>query len=180
MKHDRTVGALLDKLARLTGVPQLQERFGKPRRRPLRWLPLLVIIVATAAGGVIAILPNLQTLGIAMMALCFSLSSLVTAIGPLRPWGSCELIDERDRQERSRAYLFALSGILFVSIASLLCLVAVLITTDLARERIAVFAVYAALYQIVLISTLPTLYVSWLSSPLRLDSDDDSHLLHIT
>ena len=173
MKDGKTIFERLDDVARLTGVPQLREQFASPRRRPMRWSPLVMLVVATIAYGMMVASPKLQPVGMLLMGPCMGLSSVFGIIGPLRPWGKVELADERERLERSRAYLFAFTVAFVAGYLAFLGLGFALLVTAVARERLAGLIMYFAMYQFILITTLPTLYASWTTLPLPLDGDDD-------
>lgn len=173
MSNGKTMLEKLDDVARLTGVPQLQDRIAAPRRRPMRWSPLIMIVVATIAYGAMVASPRLQFLGQMLIAPCMGLSSLFMIFGPLRRWGELEQVDERERLERSRAYLFAFTVALIAGYLGFLGLGFALLVTGIARERLAGLTIYFAMYQFILIATLPTLYASWTIAPLPLEGGDD-------
>ena len=173
MKSGKTTLEWFDDVARLTGVPQLHEYFTAPRRRPMRWSPLVMLVAATAAYGLMVVSPRLRFFGMLLIGPCMVLTSVFGIIGPLRPWGNVERADERDRHERSRAYLFAFTIAFVAGYLAFLGLGFALLVTDVARERLAGLIMYFAMYQFVLITTLPTLYASWTIALLPCDSDDD-------
>ena len=144
----------------------------------MRWSPLVMIVVATIAYGTMLVSPQLRFLGQMLIAPCIGLSSLFMIFGPLRRWGELEQVDERERLERSRAYLFAFTVALIAGYLAFLGLGFALLVTGIARERLAGLIIYFALYQFILITTLPTLYASWTIAPLPFDSGDDLALEH--
>ena len=173
MKDDKTVLERFDDFAKLTGVPQLQERFAAPRRRPMRWSPLVMIVVATLGYGTQIASSRLQFVGMMVMAPCIGLTSLFLIFGPLRRRGDVEEADEREQLERNRADLFAFAVTFVAANVAFFGLGFALLATEMARQRLAGLAVNFVMYQFILITTLPTLYASWSVKQLQPDSDDD-------
>jgi len=163
----------LDAIARLTGIPQLTMRIH--RRRPMRWLPLGVLLVATIGlVAMIALQSSSYFLGMFPVTIATAFGSYFMMRGPIKPWGAWqELTDERDQKERARAYLFTFSVMLGVSYFGFIGLAVMLILATRPTIQLAAAMMWFANYLVVLYATLPTLYASWTTKPLPSALDDD-------
>ena len=124
----------LDDLARLTGIPQLNDRLaaGTQRRRHLRWTPIIALAIATI--GVIAVAREsnigMLVLGVGeVTTFCFPL------FGPIKPSGTLAGVDERDRQLRRDGYFPSLAFVRAGPLLRLFALPAVAFGTVWDRVR---------------------------------------------
>ncbi|WP_267388097.1 hypothetical protein [Sphingomonas sp. GC_Shp_3] len=164
----KTIAQYLDDSVRWTRIPAI---VAPPRRRPLRMWSTLAILAATGALVVAIFWPALRWPGYAVLIAAFGIANFMPIFGPLKPWGGTEPIDERERANRARAFLIALSVISVVAVAGLWTIVALSIMgnwdVDLLRQTNIDLAFYiAALY-----SALPTCIASWTEPRLRDDED---------
>lgn len=175
MRKAKTIVERLDDLAFLTGIPQRSESIFLRRRRPMRWLPLAALIAATVVCAVMVASPGMEGIYVGLLSPLLGWGSTFALKGPPYPWGwgGHVLIDERDRVERSRAYLFAFAVAFVIGVIALLCLGGAALMTDIARERLGYLIIGCVMYQIILLETLPTLYASWTPIPLPPAEDDD-------
>lgn len=155
----------LDDAANLTGIPQISARLAtqQQRRRHLRWWPIFALAVATF--GLCLSFVNLG-LGLIFLALPQSWSAFIAMFGPVKPWGTLEGVDERDIEVRRSAYLFGLAGTsLFMLTAMGLLVVVAFLYRWTAGALVQGFAALW-LYDLLLLTVLPTLHASWATQPL--------------
>lgn len=156
----KSVIARLDALANRTGIPQLYEV--NPRRRPMRWLPILSITV-----GTIGIVMTLAGAWFGETVVMFALlpSGWMPLLGPVKPLNWSKTVDERDIQVRSAAYLATLPVILIAAIILLAVLpwrvMMRLHGTDMfGMIEVSNLGLYSAVYLGILWNSIPTLYAS--------------------
>lgn len=157
--------ATLDDLSRRTGIPALAE--GRPRRRQLRWTPVIALALATAGIAIefVSARPQLS-LGYALLIIGFLTATFCPLYGPLKPWGTIEPVDEWDRDMRRRAFLV---GFASMAVAGLILFWGIAAAAALANWQgsdIALRATGCAFFLMTLYGAVPTLYASWATRPL--------------
>jgi len=170
MSHNSGRKGMLERLddsVRWTGIPAIAA--GHPRRRSLRWPSVAVLVLATAGFLVGFGQPN-QWWGYAILMLGFGLANLMPILGPVKPWGGPERVDEFDRALRARAFLAAFSALAAVAVIGLWAIVGLSLvqgwTADALRSTIMKLAfVLATIY-----TAGPTCYASWARAPI--DDED--------
>ncbi len=87
--HDKLIHGL-DAAAERSGLAAVATR--PLRRRHLRWTP--VAALALAAGGMAFALARPDRFALALSFVVFgnSIAAMLTALGPLKPWGSAERV----------------------------------------------------------------------------------------
>jgi hypothetical protein len=154
----------LDDSVRWTGIPALAER--GVRRRHRRWLPIAALVWSTAGLLFSLLRPDIFWVGYAFLITGSSIGNFGPMFGPLIPFMSPEPIDERQRSERSDAYLVAFTVIGMVAFVGMLVLAAVTVLQDWPRDLLVKEMIALALYLFALLTTLPTLYASWKTRPI--------------
>ena len=159
----------LDDAVEWTGIPALSMR--PPRRRPMRWFPIAVLVVATLGLGILLFGSQVAYwIGYAVMMVGFSLSVWLPVKGPIKPWMAVhEKIDEHDEAMRKDAYLAVLPLILGVSFMALTGLPALATIQQWSTNRLFQSCWPLGIYLIVLWNAVPTLYASWKWRPLDED-----------
>jgi len=161
----------LDAAAEWTGVPALAHR--QPRRRAMRWLPILPLLLACA--GVVLCIAGYNGLwsGYSMVMVGFIVSVWIPMFGPLKPWGTCnESVDERERDLRRRAFFVTVSIIALTATMALL-LLPVLVAAGQWAPDLLVRRVNALGFTLFTVfNALPTLYASWAMRPLPVDAEE--------
>ena len=157
----------LDDSVRWTGIPAVAA--GHPHRRSLRW-PSVAVLVLAGAGFLVGFGQPNQWWGYAILMLGFGLANLMPILGPVRPWGGPERVDEFDRALRARAFLAAFSALAAVAVIGLWAIVGLSLvqgwTADALRSTIMMLAfVLATIY-----TAGPTCYASWARVPI--DDED--------
>jgi hypothetical protein len=107
MDERKTIPQRMDDMVRWTGIPAFAQ--GKPRRRPLRWMSTLAAVGALA-GFVVSMAGGFEGptmwVGYSVLMAAFTVGTCLQIVGPLKPFGSRERVDEFDQALRNRAYLF--------------------------------------------------------------------------
>lgn len=167
---DRTILQRLDGLVGWTGIPQLAS--GHPRRRPMRW-PAATALALAAGGYALNLLGGLQgaafAIGMGMQALAMAASGFIAGLGPVKPFGSTERVDEWDRALRTRSYMAAFTTFVFATAAASFLLLAAL-AFDVPRDVIMRGTMATIFLLEIIVMILPTAYASW---AVRWDGDDD-------
>jgi len=166
----------LDALANRTGIPSVYKSLDEmnPRRRPMRWLPILSITLGTIG---IAMTLFGAFLGEIVVILGFLPSGWMPLFGPVKPLGWSKTVDERDVQVRSSAYLATLPVILIASVALIAPLpwrtsVALQGADDFDRLMTLTRTSTSATFFILIVwNSVPTLYAS-----LKWPAEDDDDL----
>ena len=156
----------LDDLARLTGIPQLNDRLatGTQRRRHLRWTPMIALAIATA--GIIAVALDSQV-GMFLLGVGELMAGFLSVFGPIKPWGTLAGVDERDRQLRRDSYFVALAVMGAVAVLGLFALTGLAFFAAWDRARLLFFIPAFSAYLVCLWVTIPTLYASWTTRPIE-------------
>jgi len=167
---NRSLFAWLDDMVRWTGIPALAE--GKPRRRPLRGPATLALVLAVIGYAVVLWSQQRATLGYSVLIVGFSIGNFMKLLGPLKPFGSIERVDEWDQAARSRSIVFTYMMISVTVPLGLLLLVATanLAGWDMLRLSQAVMA--TAFLLMTIFSALPTAHASW---AVRWERDEDQN-----
>ncbi|WP_294334004.1 hypothetical protein [uncultured Sphingomonas sp.] len=157
--------ATLDELSRRTGIPALAE--GRPRRRRMRWLPLLALTLA-ATGVVIEFLLSGRQfyLGYALVMVGFVGGVMFPLYGPVKPWGTAETVDEWDRDLRRRAFLVTFASMAVAGLILFWGIAAIAALQGWSGADLSLRAMGCAFFLMTLYSAVPTLYASWATRPL--------------
>lgn len=161
----------LDAVANRTGIPALAE--GRPRRRLLRWTPLVALTLA-CAGLTVAFLSSGRNLylGQSLLVVGFTIGTFCQLYGPIKPWGTTgETVDEWDRDLRRRAFLAGFAAMALAGLALFWTIAAAAALRNWSGPDMAVRAMGCAFFLMALHGTVPTLYASWATRPL--DPADD-------
>lgn len=155
--------AWLDRSVMWTGVPALATE--TPRRRHLRWLPLIALLVSSA-GLLWCLLHAGRSywLGYTLIMVGFFIANLMPIWGPLRRF--TERADEFERQQRRDSLLVGLAAVAVAGIGGIWLTVGML-ATELWSAPVAQQELTAlAFYMMALFSAVPTLHASWRTRPL--------------
>jgi hypothetical protein len=168
----------LDALANVTGIPQLTMR--TPRRRPMRWLPVVTMVAATGALAVAMIAPDHDIYARGLLYVCFICAIFMSQFGPIkrgtRYTSQDEKIDEWDMALRARAYPFSYWVMALLSSEGFILLSGFAGYQEWSMKQLERVMFDFAFYMLVLFLSLPTLYASWTTKPLR-PTDDDADSL---
>jgi hypothetical protein len=166
-----TIAERLDWLVHKTRLDILTPQ-GAPRRRNLRWLPLLILLVMPAAYlAMVATLPGalrrggigLPAVAIILFSLAFGAALLIRLFGPRVGWEGGAL-DERELILRARAG--SISGMVLAALCALGCFYGGYAAVFGAwMPRSALEWVYLGLMIQAYALTLPVLVASWLQPP---------------
>lgn len=159
----------LDAAAAWTGIPGLVAQ--PPHRRPMRWLPVAVLAVATAGLAVLLFGPMpAYWIGYAVLIMGFCLSAWIPLKGPIKPWMTVtERVDEHDEAMRKDAYLAVLPLILLVAVLALTGPPALAVIGRWSTPQLFQRCWPLGFYLIVLWNAVPTLYASWKWRPVDED-----------
>lgn len=177
MAEDRkTTLQRMDGLLEWTGFPRRVREQKSVRLRRLKWLPLLVLLMAFAGliltfkypvyGGVFGSWPVLLGVAIAQW-------------GPMRPKKPGEDMDERDTLWRTRSNLFAYATISIVAMIGTMglgCYIvwsAIVLQAPPSMEALGYGTLSGAYFLFVLFVTLPTLHASWTMPEIIEDEPED-------
>lgn len=163
MTH-KTFAERLDDSVRWTGIPALAA--GTQHRRPLRWTSLAILLLATGGIGATLYGASLYLPGQAVTMLCFGMAGFVRLLGPVKPFGTAEQVDERERAEREHAHMLGHWTTMALAIAGLWIIVALSMIASWDVVRLQGELVTLAFYLMTLSAILPTVYASWRYRPL--------------
>lgn len=158
-KFNERFFARLDAAAERTGVPEMAR--GEQSRRRLRWLPLIPL--ALASGGLLASLirTELINMGLVLVMLSYTIAVILPILGPLKPWGTPERVDEFDRALRTRAMLAGYAAASVAAFVGIWVIVGLATIANWPRETMIGNLAALAFYLLTLHSTVPTLHASW-------------------
>lgn len=172
MDRKKTILDRLDDSVRWTGLAEVAQ--ARPRRRHLRWLP--VVALTTGTAGMLTVITWPQGyhyfIGHAGVIFGFLIGSWLPLFGPLKPWGTLEAVDEFDRALRRDAFFVGFATISIVAFLGIWLLVGVTVTEGLTRDALLRAMTSFGLYLLSLYSAVPTLYASWTTRPI-IDDDSD-------
>ena len=158
----------LDDLARLTGMPALSARMAKGgQRRHLRWFPIAALLLVSSGMAVMLGSPHRSWLGYTILMVGNVISAWLPLFGPVKPWGTLEGTDERDRQVRRDAYFATFATISLVAVLGLLLLMGLALLDRWKIETLIFNMVGLVLFLISLWEIIPTLHASWASRPIE-------------
>jgi hypothetical protein len=150
-----------------------RSRFFRPVRdaapgRRTRWLPIVVLVMATAGLVAVALTPVLlYWIGNSLLVIAISLASITQLKGPLRPKHPLDSADEREEAWNRQASWAAFATVAIVAMIGIGALGLWLIGAVLLHwgqptiPGIGRVLVSFALYLMVLLTTIPTLHASW-------------------
>lgn len=160
----------LDDLANLTGIPQFSARFAARTQHGLhlRWMPIIALALATAGIAIAAAAPRPENvLGISLLVFAQAIASTLSLLGPIKPFGTLDGVDERDRQLRRDGYLAASAVTSAVAILALVALTGLALIEPWDRNRLLFMMPVLSFYLLCLLLTIPTLYASWATRPIE-------------
>lgn len=161
----------LDALSRRTGIPAFAE--GKPRRRLLRWTPVVALALAIPGLGIdLLSTARLAFFGHALLTCGFVIAVFCPIFGPIKPWGTVESVDEWDRDLRRRAFLVAFASMAFAGLALFCTITAAAALDNWPASATSFRAMGCAFFLMTLYSAVPTLYASWATRPLDPAEDE--------
>jgi hypothetical protein len=159
----------LDAAAEPTGIPAYIS--GKVRRRHLRWLPVLAI--GLASGGMALMLAFVgwreRIAGNVVLMLGFAVAMLLPILGPVKPWGGPERVDEFDRATRRDAFLTGFASVSFAAVLGIWLSIALALLGNWNRESLIQVLCALTFYLLTLYSSVPTLHASWATRPVGED-----------
>ena len=85
-------------------------------RRPLRWASTIALMFSFVGFIMLFVWPSRQWAVLFLLIIGNGLGSYMPVFGPLKLWGSTELVDERERGVRAQVYLIALSALAFTGV----------------------------------------------------------------
>lgn len=165
--RDKTILERLDDSVRWTGIPDLAQ--GHPRRRPLRWPSLFVLILAVVGFALDFGQPRPWS-GYALLMLGFGLANFIPIWGPIKPWGSQERIDEFDRTLRARAFLVAFMALGGVAVIGLWLIAGISALQDWNANTLRGTVMRLGFLLATIFTAGPACYASWAQVPLN-DND---------
>lgn len=154
----------LDRSVEWTGIPALAA--GEPRRRHLRWFPLIALGCASAgfAWCLLHAWGRSYWIGYALIMIGFCLANLMPIWGPLRRFN--ERADEFEQSQRRDSFLVGLAAVAVAGFAGV-WLTAGLLAANTWPASVAQQELMAlGFYMMALFSAVPTLHASWRTQPL--------------
>ena len=115
---DKSFLMRLDDLARWPVIKLFGEH--PPQRRPWRWTSTFILLAAVIGYACLVFWPTRVGVGFSIAILANSFAYPIKAYGPIKPWGSLENVDEREKVVRAETYLISLS---ILSITAIICLI---------------------------------------------------------
>ncbi len=161
----------LDDLSRRTGIPAFAE--GQPRRRLLRWTPVVALAMAIPGLGIEFLSTGRQAFyGHALLTYSFVIATFCPIFGPVKPWGTADWIDEWDRDLRRRSFLVAFASMAFTGLVLFCTITAAAAFGNWSASETSFRAMGCTFFLMTLYSAVPTLYASWTIRPLDPDEDE--------
>lgn len=163
---NKAIFEALDAAAGKTGIPALAA--GQARRRHLRWLPVVALAIATIGMVILIAYPGRREilLGNGILVLGFMLALILPIIGPVKPWGSLEKVDEFDRTMRRDAFLAAFASASAMAVLGIWLMIGLALLGDWDRARLIQALSAFAFYLLTLYLAVPTLHASWTTRPI--------------
>ena len=156
--------ARLDAAAERTGVPAVAR--GTPRRRHLRWLPIIALAAAGAGFALTLFRSDLAEIGNALVMLGFAVGVMLPIFGPVKPWGSAERVDEFDRALRARAFFVGFASVSVAAMLGIWLVVGAAVLTGLNGVTMVAQLRALGFTLMTLYAAVPTLYASWATRPI--------------
>lgn len=166
----KTLPQRLDDSVRWTGIPALAQ--GHPRRRHLRVAPAIALLMAFGAIALSIATADLRWPGYILSALAFAVSVWVPLFGPIKPWGSFERTDERERAIRAEAYLVTFPVVLLVAVVGLMVAPALTVLASWPAPRLELLLFGFGFTVLTLYNALPSLYASLTTRRPATDEED--------
>jgi len=160
----------LDDLAYLTRIPQMSALFAAKAKHGLhlRWSPIVPLALATAGIVTAAADPHPEnTLGLSLLGVAQAIGAILSLLGPIKPFGALDGVDERDRQLRRDGYLAAFAVTSVIAFLALIALAGLALIEHWDRNRLLFMMPMLAFYLSCLVVTIPTLYASWATRPIE-------------
>jgi hypothetical protein len=162
----KTLLQRIDGLVEWTGIPRFARR--ETRMRRLKWLPIAVLLLATA-GLVVVIGWGMQYywLTTAILIVAGSVAGVLQQLGPLRRDADSEREDEREQDWRrcaSGAAFTTVSIVVMIGIGSLglwTIISAILGWSSASQLDLGCVLLAFVVYLLFLLAIVPTLYASW-------------------
>ena len=156
----------MDDWLRWTGMPQrvalelAQNAAGQGKHRPMRWLPLLPVIIGIGMMITACWVRSPWT----VLGMGGLIGGLIAPIKQQGPLGKPALEDdEREAAVRKSAYLFCFGALAILNVVGHPILAAICFSRNLAAERIMAIEFASFFLNLALVGSLPTLYASWAS-----------------
>lgn len=154
----------LDRVANRTGIPQFAA--GRPRRRHMRWLPMIALFLAIGGTITAFVLGAPQYwIAYAVTVFAFLISVWLPIFGPIKPWQPQSIVDEYDRALRSKAYLATLPVITVVAVGALFGLGTIAILRGWNVSDLSIRMMTVAFLLMTIWNAMPTLFASWATRP---------------
>lgn len=174
----------LDGLLEWTGIPKRCRETDNKTVRRLKWMPAILILVATVALMLTMAIPTYPWVGLIAMAVPQSLAVGIVQLGPMRPKNLLvEDVDEREQAWRSRSNMFSFGAIALVGWIGIMAIGGFAVWSGLMGwsipapySSLSVFGFWMitfANYLVVLLTTLPTLHASWTMPDIIDDEPND-------
>ncbi|MBW4329708.1 hypothetical protein KY084_02310 [Stakelama sp. CBK3Z-3] len=153
----------LDRSVEWTGIPSLAE--GTPRRRHLRWLPLLALLLASIGLTWCAMHSGRDYwIGYSLIMAGFFIANLMPIWGPLRRLN--ERADEYERKQRRDSFMVGLATTTAAGFAGIWLTVGLLAMQIWSASAAQQELMALGFYMMALFSAVPTLYASWRTRPI--------------
>ncbi len=174
----------MDGLIEWTGIPKLCRVNENKTVRRLKWMPAILILIATVALMLAVAVPAYPWVGLIAMVFPQSLSAGIAQLGPMRPKNALvEDVDEREQAWRSRSNMFTYGAIALVAWIGLIAIGGFAVWSGLEgwaipapNSPLYVFGLWLitfANYLLVLFAALPTLHASWTMPDLIEDEPEE-------
>jgi len=157
---EKTFLMRLDDVVRWPGAKIWGKRAGS--RRPLRWTSTIALIIAMAGFILLFIWPARQWSVFFVLIIGNALGSYMPIFGPLKPWGSVELVDERERALRAKSYLVALSALAVTGVFGAYLIIAWSMMAGWSIWSLRTAIIGLTLLMITIYTAGPTCIASWL------------------
>ena len=149
----------LDAMVRWTGIPAFAE--GRPRRRPLRGPATFSLILALAGYIMLLGSPRHAVFGLIILIVGLSIGHFMRLLGPLKPFGAMERVDEWDQAARARSIAFTYMLVSATAPLSLILLAAVANWARWDMARLSEAMVATGFLLMTVFSAMPTAHASW-------------------
>lgn len=166
-RPDKRLIAGLDAAAERTGIPALAR--GTIRRRHFRWLPIVALGLASAGMALALVRTDLSGTGYGLIMAGFSIAVMLPILGPLKPWGTPEIVDEFDRAMRTRAFLAGFASVATAAVLGIWLLTGMALLGNWPVLTLILALLALSLYLMTLYSAVPTLHASWSTDPIGED-----------
>ncbi|WP_066799407.1 hypothetical protein [Sphingomonas soli] len=154
----------LDAAAERTGVPAPTKR--PPRRRHLRWWPIIALVLGATGLALSLARGDLFTVSYTLVMAGFALSMPLPMAGPVKAWGGPDIADEFDRAMRLRAFLATFASISVMAVIGIWLILGLNLLGAWPKQVLIGQISNLSLFLMTLYSAVPTLYASWATQPI--------------